>query len=230
MTVYKKYIKRAFDLVLSVCLLPFVLFVVLICGIIIKLEDRGPIFFKQDRVGKDGKIFKVLKLRTMYSHTPPNLATRDICNPDSYITKTGKFLRRWSIDEIPQFLNVVKGDMSIIGPRPLIPQEKEIHILRDKNHVTEIKPGISGWAQVNGRDYVEINQKIACDVFYANNISFILDIKIIFQTAGCVLFGRGYREGKAETMIEYIEIPDAPKIQVVKNDVAARDLAEVINS
>jgi O-antigen biosynthesis protein WbqP len=206
---YKLFFKRALDLMLSILFLPFVLLVVIIFGIIIEFEENGPIFFRQERVGKDGEIFRMFKLRTMHVTTPSNLPTHEIDNPDIYITKIGKFLRRWSIDELPQFFNVIMGEMSIIGPRPLITAEKDILNKRENLGVTSLKPGVSGWAQVNGRDQVSAIDKVSYDVYYAEKISFILDIKIILLTIKCVIFGNGYCEGriKSEFQNEVITPP-----------------------
>ena len=209
---YKLFFKRAFDLILSILFLPLVLLVIIIFVIIIEFEENGPIFFRQERVGKDGKIFRMFKLRTMHVTTPSNLPTCELDNPDIYITKIGKFLRRSSIDELPQFFNVIKGDMSIIGPRPLIAAETDIHSKREELGVISVKPGVSGWAQVNGRDQVSVDDKVSFDAYYAKNLSLSLDIKIILLTLKCVIFGNGYCEGKIISDVkDEIIIPSKPE-------------------
>jgi O-antigen biosynthesis protein WbqP len=175
--------------------MPFIFLIVIISGIFIKLEENGPVFFKQDRIGKDGRLFKIYKLRSMYVSAPSNLPTGAVDQPDIYIMKVGKFIRRWSIDEIPQVINVFLGNMSFIGPRPLIPEEKEIHQKRKESGVLSIKPGITGWAQVNGRDEITIDEKVRYDVYYMRHQSFLLDLDICLLTVKCVLFGVGYIEG-----------------------------------
>jgi O-antigen biosynthesis protein WbqP len=206
---YKLFFKRALDLILSILFLPFVLLVIIVLGIIIKFEENGTIFFRQERVGKDGKIFRIFKLRTMYVTAPSKLPTCEINNPDIYITKIGRFLRRWSIDELPQFFNVIKGEMSLIGPRPLITAEKDILNKRKELGVTALKPGISGWAQINGRDEVSAKDKITFDAYYVEHLSFLFDVKILLLTFICVIFGHGYCEGriKSEFQNEVITPP-----------------------
>lgn len=164
--------------------------VFVLISVMILVNDGSPVVFKQDRVGKDNKLFKIYKFRTMKKGTG-DLATADIVDPDSTITKIGKILRKTSLDELPQFLNLVNGTMSLVGPRPLIPAEKEIRDLRTKYNVYSVLPGITGWAQVNGRDDVSIEEKALFDKEYVEKQSFWFDFKIIIKTIKMVVTREG---------------------------------------
>lgn len=150
--------------------------------------------FKQDRVGKDNKLFKIYKFRTMKYGTR-DVATEQLVESEERITKSGKFLRKTSLDELPQLINILKGDMSFVGPRPLIPQEDEIRTVRAENGVFVARPGMTGLAQVNGRDELGIEEKVRFDREYVENQNILLDIKIIFKTVGVVLRHEGIKEG-----------------------------------
>ncbi len=195
---YKKIIKRILDFVLSliglIALLPFFL----IFAIIIKIESRGPIFFKQERIGKNKKIFKIYKFRTMRTDTPKDMPTHMLKNADAYITKFGKFMRKTSIDELPQLINILKGEMTIIGPRPALWNQEDLIEERDKYNVNSVKPGLTGWAQVNGRDELEIPIKAKFDGEYIRKISFVFDIKIFLKTIIKVFKHDGIVEGTKE--------------------------------
>ena len=154
----------------------------LLIAIAIKLCDRGPIFFKQERVGKNDKLFMCYKFRTMRIDAPRKLSTKEFKDANKYITSVGRFLRRSSLDELPQLFNVLIGNMSIVGPRPLIAEEKEIHRMRRKYGVYEALPGITGLAQICGRDKLSDIRKAECDAIYAENISFTVDVKILLAT------------------------------------------------
>ena len=153
----------------------------------IRLTSKGPVIFEQERIGQFGKVIKIYKFRTMKSKAPKSKATKDFDDAKEYITKFGRFLRVTSLDEMPQLLNVLKGDMSIIGPRPLILDEVFIHKLREKNDVYLIKPGITGLAQVNGRDFLDAQDKVNFDTEYLHNMSLKLDL-IIFIKSIIVVF------------------------------------------
>jgi O-antigen biosynthesis protein WbqP len=192
---YKKYIKRILDVVLSVVgllLLSPVFFLIAFC---IKLDSKGSVFFKQPRVGKDKKEFNIYKFRTMRVDSPKNIPTYLLKNPEYHITKIGKFLRKTSLDELPQIINIIKGEMSLIGPRPLIRKEQQIFIARENNGVYNVKPGLTGLAQVNGRDLLSMDGKVNFDVYYVNNIAFYLDLKIFLLTFFIVLKSEGVKEG-----------------------------------
>lgn len=175
-------IKRIIDLFLAILLLISAFLPMLLIAIAIKLCDRGPIFFKQERVGKNDKLFMCYKFRTMRIDAPRKLSTKEFKDANKYITSVGRFLRRSSLDELPQLFNVLIGNMSIVGPRPLIAEEKEIHRMRRKYGVYEALPGITGLAQICGRDKLSDIRKAECDAIYAENISFTVDVKILLAT------------------------------------------------
>ena len=196
----KKYIiiKNILDFILSLLALIILLPFFFIFAIIIKLESKGPIFFKQKRIGKDKKNFYIYKFRTMRTDTPKDMPTHMLKNADSYITKSGKIFRKTSIDELPQIINILKGQMSIIGPRPALWNQEDLIEERDKYNVNSIRPGLTGWAQVNGRDELEIPIKAKFDGEYVEKMSFLFDIKIFFKTIIKVFKHDGIVEGKVE--------------------------------
>lgn len=176
------FFKRFFDILFSFLAILFLSPLFLILSFIIKLTSRGPVIFTQERIGQFGKVIKIYKFRTMMSKAPKSKATKDFDDAHEYITKFGKFLRITSLDEIPQLFNVLKGDMSIIGPRPLILDEIFVHKLRKKNDVYLIKPGITGLAQVNGRDFLDAHNKVDFDTQYLHNMSLKLDLEIFIKS------------------------------------------------
>lgn len=157
-----------------------------------------PIFFLQKRVGKNAHCFNIIKFRTMKSSAPKNVATGDLADPQIYISRLGRFLRDNSIDELPQLVNVVNGDMSLIGPRPLVYTEREIRFLRRWYGVYQVTPGITGWAQVNGRDTVDIYDKVYYDREYVQNVSLKFDLKVIWKSVLVVLGRKGVVDGKVD--------------------------------
>lgn len=157
-----------------------------------------PIFFLQKRVGKNAHCFNIIKFRTMKSSAPKNVATGDLADPQIYISRLGRFLRDTSIDELPQLVNVVNGDMSLIGPRPLVYTEREIRFLRRWYGVYQVTPGITGWAQVNGRDTVDIYDKVYYDREYVQNVSLKFDLKVIWKSVLVVLGRKGVVDGKLD--------------------------------
>ncbi len=176
------FFKRFIDIILSLATLIFLSPIFIILAIAVKLTSKGPIIFSQERIGRYGKTIKIYKFRTMMDKAPKSKATNDFDDANEYITKFGRFLRVTSLDEIPQLLNVIKGDMSIIGPRPLIADEVFIHKLREKNDIYMIRPGITGLAQVNGRDFLEAEDKVRFDTQYLHNLSLKLDIMIFIKS------------------------------------------------
>ena len=188
-------IKRGLDFTLALCSITILSPLFLLCAIAIKLDSRGPVIFRQKRVGRNGKVFDVYKFRTMKVDAPQNVATAELTDANQYITKVGNILRKTSIDELTQLINVLKGDMSIVGPRPLVVSEIEIHQRREKANVYQLRPGVTGFAQVNGRDLVTPDEKVAYDVEYLHKFSFWMDIKIFFKTFGVVLMRKDYAEG-----------------------------------
>ena len=193
---YQNYIKRMIDFIMALIGIIILSPILLILSIIIKVTSPGPILFKQNRVGKDNVEFKILKFRTMRIDTPKDCPTHLLDNPDQYITRVGKFLRKTSLDELPQLWNILIGDMAIIGPRPSLPNQYDLNDLRDKNGASKVKPGLTGLAQVSGRDELEIDIKAALDGQYVKNITFIGDLKLFFKTFRSVLKSDGVKEGK----------------------------------
>ena len=160
------------------------------------MTSPGPVLFKQERVGKNNKNFKIYKFRSMRTDTPKDVPTHMLEDPEQYITKIGKFMRKTSLDELPQLFNILKGEMSVIGPRPSLPNQYDLNDLRDKNGASKVKPGLTGLAQVSGRDELEIDIKAALDGQYVKNITFIGDLKLFFKTFISVLKSDGVKEGK----------------------------------
>lgn len=191
-------IKRIIDFVISLIGLVVLSPIFLILALVIKLESKGPVFFKQKRIGKNKKHFQIFKFRTMRTDTPKDMPTHMLKNADSYITKVGKFLRKTSLDELPQIINILKGDMSIIGPRPALWNQEDLIEERDKYNVHSVLPGLTGWAQINGRDELEIPVKAKFDGEYIEKMSFVFDIKIFFGTIIKVFKHDGVVEGKVE--------------------------------
>jgi O-antigen biosynthesis protein WbqP len=174
-------VKYFFDLILGVVVFVLLAAPILLIVIIIRLTSKGSIFYWSDRVGKNNKIFKMPKFRSMLQDTP-TVATQLLDNPDSYLSPIGGFLRRSSIDELPQLFSVLRGDMSFVGPRPALYNQDDLITLRTEKGVDKILPGITGWAQVNGRDELSIADKVALDVEYLNRQSFWFDLKILWMT------------------------------------------------
>lgn len=189
------FFKRLLDLVLSLAALVALLPLLIVLAVLIKLDSPGPALFKQERVGRGEKHFLIYKLRSMNTSAPRDVATSELQNADAHITRVGRVLRKTSLDELPQLFNVLKGEMSLIGPRPLVPNEKDIHELRRQTGAYRVRPGITGWAQVNGRDCILPPDKARLDGYYADHISLALDAKIIVYSVICVLTARGVREG-----------------------------------
>lgn len=188
--------KRFFDILLS--LLTIIVFspLYIILAILVKCTSKGPIFFKQVRIGKYKKHFKILKFRTMRVDTPKDVPTHLLENPEKYITGVGRFLRKTSLDEIPQVFNIFAGHMSIVGPRPALYNQDDLVAERDKYHANDIVPGLSGWAQCNGRDTNSIERKAELDGEYVKRFNIWFDIRIIFRTFFQALFGKDEVEGK----------------------------------
>lgn len=205
MNFYDKYIKRIIDIVLSglaiIILIPFWI----VLAIAIKIDDPGPIFFKQKRFakeGKDGEIryFNILKYRSMKTSTPKDMPTHMLKNPEQYITKVGGFLRKTSLDELPQIFNIFAGQMSIIGPRPALYNQTDLYEERAKYGANGVKPGLTGWAQINGRDELEIDVKAKFDGEYVEKLSFVMDLRCFLGTFLSVLRQEGVVEGGTGSM------------------------------
>ena len=190
--------KRVLDFIISLFALIILSPLFLIVSVGVLISDGGPVFFRQKRVGKNNELFEIYKFRTMKRGTE-NVASNDLSDADVKITRFGRILRATSIDELPQLLNILNGSMSLIGPRPLIPEETRIRELREKYNVYSVRPGITGWAQVNGRDNVSAEKKALLDKEYVEKQSLMFDIKIFFMTIHQVLCRKDVNEGNNRT-------------------------------
>ena len=199
-------IKQVIDTLLSFIALIILLPVFLIIAILIKAESKGPIFFKQERIGKNKRHFKIYKFRTMRTDTPKDMPTHMLKEANKYITTMGKFMRKTSIDELPQIINILKGEMCIVGPRPALWNQDDLIEERDKYGANSIKPGLTGWAQVNGRDELEIPVKAKYDGEYAEKMSLFFDIKVFLKTIIKVFKHDGVVEGSHEEVHEKEEV------------------------
>lgn len=189
------HIKRLIDFVLSLMALIVLSPLLLILAIWIKTDSPGPVLFKQKRIGKNRTFFQIYKFRTMHSDTPKDMPTHLLNDPASFITKSGHFLRRTSLDELPQIINILRGEMAIIGPRPALWNQGDLADERDKYGANDVLPGLSGWAQINGRDELPIPIKAKLDGDYVRNMSFTFDLKCFFLTIFSVLRSDGVVEG-----------------------------------
>ena len=180
------FLKRAVDIMVSLCALIVLTPILIVISVLIKIESRGPIIFKQNRVGINSKEFTIYKFRSMKVGSP-EVASNSLNDYRSHITLVGKFIRKTSLDELPQIINVIKGDMSLVGPRPVISSEVKLLDYRRKLGIDKMLPGITGWAQINGRDNMTLERKIYLESEYKNNRSFLFDIKILFMTVKKVI-------------------------------------------
>ena len=192
---YNKFFKRLIDIILSFWGIVFLSLPMLIIALLIKIDSNGPIFFKQKRVGIHKTHFNILKFRTMRIDTPHDAPTHELSDPKKWITKIGAFLRKTSLDELPQLFNILVGEMSIIGPRPALWNQYDLIEERDKYGANDIRPGLTGWAQINGRDELEIPVKAKFDGEYVEKLSFAFDCKCFIGTIKSVLTHDGVVEG-----------------------------------
>ena len=192
---YKKIIKRLLDILLSLAGLIVSAIPMAVITLIIKKEDPGPAVFKQKRFGIHKSFFTLYKFRSMKLSTPHDVPTHQLEDPEQYLLKSGKFIRKYSLDELPQLLNIFKGDMSVIGPRPALWNQDDLIAERDKYGANDVKPGLTGWAQINGRDELEIPVKAKLDGEYAQKLSFLFDCRCFFGTFLKVLRHEGVVEG-----------------------------------
>lgn len=204
---YNRVFKRFLDVFCSFIAIIFLSIIYLPICLVVKVSSEGPVFFRQKRVGKNKSYFNILKFRTMRIDTPKDCPTHLLENPDKYITKVGKFLRKTSLDELPQIFNIFKGDMSVIGPRPALWNQDDLVAERDKYNINELKPGLTGWAQIHGRDELPISDKVKMDKVYYDNISFLFDVKCLLLTVSSVFKGDGVVEGGTGQMT-LEEIPE----------------------
>lgn len=193
-------IKRVLDVLLSGCGILILSPILGIVALTIKLESPGPVIFKQKRFGKNKEFFEIYKFRSMRTDTPKDLPTHLLNDPDRFITKTGRFIRKTSLDELPQLFNIFSGKMSVIGPRPALWNQGDLIAERDKYHANDIRPGLTGWAQINGRDELEIPVKAKFDGEYVRKMSFLFDCKCFFGTVTSVLRHDGVVEGGTGTL------------------------------
>ena len=205
---YRKFFKRLIDIVLSFCALVILAVPMLIFALIIKLDSKGPVLFWQKRVGLHKKTFMMPKFRSMYTETPAEMPTHLLDDPQRWITPVGKIYRKLSIDELPQIWSIFTGKMSIIGPRPALWNQFDLIEERDKYGANDVRPGLTGWAQINGRDELEIPVKAKLDGEYAEKMSFLFDCKCFFGTIFAVLRHDGVVEGGTGAMNKEKESAD----------------------
>lgn len=184
-------IKRMVDFLVAATALLLLWFPMIVIGVLIRIDSEGPAIFRQERMGRKGKVFIIYKFRTMRRCAPSEVASRELANPEQYMTKLGAFLRRSSLDELPQLWNIVRGDMSFVGYRPVCLTEKNLNELRKQKGVFTLRPGVTGLAQVCGRDNVDFDEKAELDATYVRHCSAKLDIWCLFRTIGIVISGEG---------------------------------------
>ena len=190
-SIYCRYIKRSLDVFFSLILLLFFFPVMAFIAIAIKIDSQGSVIFKQKRMGKGGKVFICYKFRTMRADAPSSVPAKAFFDAEKYVTRVGSFLRRSSLDELPQLFNVLFGHMSLVGPRPLICEESDVHKMRNEAGIYALRPGLTGLAQIKGRNLLLDSEKIEHDRIYLDNVRITLDAKILFMTFGCIISGQG---------------------------------------
>ncbi len=203
---YRKFLKRFFDIALSFIGIVVLAIPMLIIAVIIKFDSKGPVIFKQKRIGIHKTYFMIYKFRSMRTDVPHDMPTHLLKNSESYMTDWQRFMRKASLDELPQLFNILKGDMSIIGPRPALWNQFDLIAERDKYSANDVVPGLTGLAQISGRDELEIPVKAKLDGEYANNISFLMDMKCFFGTISAVITKKGFIEGKQKVETENKEV------------------------
>lgn len=192
---YRKFVKRSLDIVLSSAALVVLLVPMLLVALAVGIDSRGQVIFKQRRIGRGKREFNIYKFRTMRTDAPSDAPTHTLGNAESYITRVGAFLRRTSLDELPQLVNILLGQMSIVGPRPALWNQYDLIAERDRYGANDIRPGLTGWAQINGRDELSIPEKARFDGEYAERCSFIFDLRCVVKTFSRVLSSDGVVEG-----------------------------------
>ena len=199
-----KYIKRILDVIISITALVLLSWLLLITAIAIKLESKGPVIFKQERLGKGGKVFKIYKFRSMCQGAEKTGSGVYSGKGDSRVTKVGKIIRATSIDELPQLVNIIKGDMAFIGPRPPLTYHPWTvdKYTPEQSKMFDVRPGLTGWAQVNGRKGVEWHKRIELNCWYVKNMSFLLDLKILFKTVANVITNKDNENTEATLKVE----------------------------
>ena len=212
--VYNRIVKRGIDLLLSALIMIFLSPVFLILILAIKLDSKGPVLFTQKRMGLHKSTFQILKFRTMRIDTPHDVPTHLLKDPDQYITRVGGFLRKTSLDELPQLWNIFVGHMSFVGPRPALWNQYDLIEARDLYRANDVRPGLTGWAQINGRDELEIGLKAKLDGEYVANLSFGFDLRCFFGTFAYVLNRRGVVEGGTGAMQSPKTAQEGPNSEV----------------
>ena len=197
---YQKGMKRIIGLLMAVVITVCISPVLLVIAVAIKCESRGPVLFRQKRVGIHRELFEIYKFRSMRTDTPKDMATHLLQNPESYITKVGKFLRKTSLDELPQLFNIIKGDMAWVGPRPALWNQYDLIEERDKYGANDVMPGLTGWAQINGRDELEIPVKAKLDGEYVKKMGIVMDLSCLIRTVTSVVKQDGVVEGGTGSM------------------------------
>ena len=189
------FFKRAFDIVFSLLSILLLSLPLLVVALAVKLDSRGPVFFSQERIGKNKKRFRILKFRSMFTDTDPNAPTHTLDDPEAHITRVGRFIRKTSIDELPQLFNILAGQMSFVGPRPALWNQDDLIAERDKYHANDVKPGLTGLAQISGRDELEIPVKAKFDGEYVRRRGVFYDLGLMFRTVFSVFRHEGVVEG-----------------------------------
>lgn len=202
---YKKILKRLLDILLASAGIIVLAVPMGIIAVAIKADSKSPVFFKQKRVGLNKEYFEILKFRTMRIDTPHDVPTHELSDPQKWITKVGKILRKTSLDELPQLFNIFKGEMSVIGPRPALWNQFDLIEERDKYNANSVRPGLTGLAQISGRDELEISLKAKLDGEYVNKMSFTFDCKCFLKTIKSVLKSEGFAEGNTDELKEKLE-------------------------
>lgn len=203
--VYQRHLKNLLDRLIALLGTVLLLWLLLLIGIAVRLDSAGPVFFRQKRVGKDGVYFYIYKFRTMRIDTPHDMPTHLLNNPELFITRVGRFLRKTSLDELPQLFNILKGDMALVGPRPALWNQKDLFLERERYGANGVRPGLTGWAQIHGRDELPIRKKAELDGYYVQHIHFGMDLDCLWKTAGAVLRQEGIREGAMEQQMTKVK-------------------------
>lgn len=218
------HLKHTLDTIFASLILTLLFLPLLLIAAWIKLDSRGPVLFKQQRYGKDKKVFTMYKFRTMKTIAPIDCPTNDLLNAKELITRPGRLLRKLSIDEIPQLINVIKGDMSIIGPRPVVLKERALITHRQKYGANSCRPGITGWAQINGRDKIGNREKARLDGEYVQSIGMRMDLRCFIGTVQTIATGKGYAEGRCQTLSRLLT-PDSNN-SLLQDDIDEYNVAE----
>ena len=204
---YKLFGKRLLDVVLSLAALAVLAVPMMIFAVMIKREDKGSAFFTQKRVGKDKRHFMMYKFRSMRNDTPHDVPTHLLSDPEQYLLRCGRWMRKYSIDELPQIINILKGDMSVVGPRPALWNQYDLLAERDKYGANAIRPGLTGWAQINGRDELEIPEKARLDGEYVKREGFMFDVMCVWRTVFSAARHEGVVEGGTGELSKNTEPP-----------------------